>query len=269
MEINRDNIFDILKQTNISPDKDYGQNFLLDSKACQLFVDTLNIYEQDYVLEIGPGLGSLTHFLSLKNAKTTIVDIDNRMTSFLKIVYRDNSNIEIINKDVRAVDLSKFTKIIGNLPYNITTELVNHILVYAKNATTITLMCQKEAFDRFNDLSGKKYGPSSILIHLLGTCAKVKTVPAGSFYPAPKCDSVVFTININEANREEAVNIYKFSILLFSNRRKTILNNLVNAIHDKDKAIQVLNSLNIPINKRPEELSVETFKNLYLTCSKI
>ena len=111
MEINRSNIFEILKNTNIRPDKDYGQNFLLEPEIAKSIVGLADIQMSDRVLEIGPGLGSLTHFIDMKNANFSVCDIDSKMIDFLKIFYKDR--ITYINEDIRKVDISTYDKIIG------------------------------------------------------------------------------------------------------------------------------------------------------------
>ena len=263
MEINRNNVIEIIEKSGLKPDKDYGQNYLLETSICERIVDALDINKEDYVLEIGPGLGSLTHFVDLKEVKTDLVDIDQRMIDFLKIIY-NKKHINLIRNDIRKHDVSQYTKILGNLPYNITTELVIYLLENAKNCQKMVLMCQSEAFDRFNDVQGKNYGPASILVHLLGTCKKALVVKAGSFYPAPKCSSTVFTLERNhDFDYEKAISVYKLSKQLFLNRRKTIYNNLLSYLGDKEKAIKVLDGLKLPANKRPEELSPSTFVEMF------
>ena len=263
MEINRNNVFEIIDKSGLRPDKDYGQNYLLDVSLCQKIVGLLELNDFDKALEIGPGLGSLTHFFAQNKCETTLVDIDERMVNFLKIIYSQD-NIKIVLQDIRKHDVSGYTKIIGNLPYNITTETIVYLLENAKNASKMVLMCQAEAFNRFNDLSGKEYGPASILVHLLGTCKKEMTVKPGSFYPAPKCSSIVFSLLMNkDVNRDSCLGVYRLAKKLFLNRRKTIYNNLSSYLNDKIKAEKILNELKVPLNKRPEELSPEIFVNLY------
>ena len=259
MEINRSNIFEIINKASLQPDKDYGQNFLVEPEVSNKIVQALNINNKDNVIEVGPGLGSLTHFLSLTDSSLTVVDIDLRMTNFLKIVYQ-NSDINIVENDIRKVDVSNFNKIIGNLPYNITTETIQYFLLNATKAEKMVFMIQSETLNHFVDISGKEYGPTSVLIHLLGKIQKLFTVKAGSFYPAPKCSSVVFAIDI-DANKDrlKAINAFKISKQLFLNRRKTILNNLVNYLKDKDMANKVCDDLNINPLSRPEQLSPEIY----------
>ena len=264
MEINRENIIEIVSKSGVNPDKDYGQNFLLDTKIAKSIVDLLEINEKDDVLEVGPGIGSLTHFISLSKAgKIDLVDIDSRMINFLKIIYKE-PNINLILSDIRKYDVSKYTKIIGNLPYNITTELVIYLIQNGVSAKSLVLMCQSEAYTRFADLSGKDYGPASIYIHLLGDIKRCLTVKPGSFYPSPKCSSTVFKISISEnCDRELALNVYQLAKKLFLNRRKTIQNNLSQVLNDKEKSASILNKLGIPLTKRPEELSPQTFVDIY------
>lgn len=262
MEINRSNIFEIVNKANLKPDKDYGQNFLVEPDICKRIVDALNIDEVDDVIEVGPGLGSLTHYLSLEKAYISSVDIDRRMVDFLNIVYKD-SNVKIIENDIRKVDVSKYTKVIGNLPYNITTETIQYFLLNADSAKRMVFMIQSETFAHFNDVTGKEYGPTSVLIHLLGNIERLFTVKAGSFYPAPKCNSVVFVIDVDaRINRIAAINAFKVAKQLFINRRKTIMNNLVNYLKDKELCNKLCSDLNINPLARPEQLSPEIYLSI-------
>lgn len=262
MEINRSNIFEIVNKANLKPDKDYGQNFLVEPDICKRIVDALNIDEVDDVIEVGPGLGSLTHYLSLEKAYISSVDIDRRMIDFLNIVYKD-SNVKIIENDIRKVDVSKYTKVIGNLPYNITTETIQYFLLNADSAKRMVFMIQSETFAHFNDVTGKEYGPTSVLIHLLGNIERLFTVKAGSFYPAPKCNSVVFVIDVDaRINRIAAINAFKVAKQLFINRRKTIMNNLVNYLKDKELCNKLCSDLNINPLARPEQLSPEIYLSI-------
>ena len=263
MEINKSNIFEIVNKADLKPDKDYGQNFLVEPQICERIVDALNLEEEDIVIEVGPGLGSLTHFLSLKKCNVSAIDIDRRMIDFLSVVYKD-TNVKIIENDIRKVDVSNYTKIVGNLPYNITTETIQFFLTNAISAKRMVFMIQSEALNRFYDVKGKEYGPVSVLLHLLGSIEKLFTVKAGSFYPAPKCSSVVFAINIDETkDRESALEAFKLAKSLFLNRRKTIQNNLVNTLKDKELVTKVCSDLNINPLSRPEDLSPEMYLAIY------
>lgn len=264
MEINRSNINEIVQKASLRPDKDYGQNFLVEPVVSNRIVEALNINKEDNVLEVGPGLGSLTHFIAEKEVKYDAVDIDIRMIDFLKIVYKDFPNVNFIENDIRKHDVSNYNKIIGNLPYNITTETITYFLLNADKAEKMVFMIQSEALNRFIDTKGKEYGPVSVLIHLIGKTEKLFTVKAGSFYPAPKCSSVVFSIDIYASkNKKEATRAYVLAKQLFSNRRKTILNNMLNVIKNKEEALQMFKDLGINELSRPEDLSPETYLAIY------
>ena len=259
MEINRSNIFEIVNIAGAKPDKDYGQNFLVEPLICERIVNALNVDGNDTIIEVGPGLGSLTHFLSLKQCDVTAVDIDRRMVDFLNVIYKD-SNVNIVENDIRKTDVSNFTKVVGILPYNITTETIQYFLINARKASRMVFMIQSETFAHFYDVEGKEYGPTSVLIHLLGNIEKLFVVKAGSFYPVPKCSSTVFAINIDtRVNYLAAISAFKVAKQLFINRRKTILNNLVNYLKNKDLATKLLDDLHINPLSRPEELKPEIY----------
>ena len=216
MEINRSNILEIVINSKARPDKDYGQNFLVEPEVCKRIVDALGIQNNESVLEIGPGLGSLTHFLNEQTKNLSVVDIDERMIAFLSLVYKD---ISIVQSDIRKHNVSQYDKIIGNLPYNITSETIVYLLLKATNVKKIVLMIQTDAYPHFSDINGKEYGPSSVLLHLLGKDKKLFQVKPGSFYPAPKCSSTVFEININPVcELKEAEQVYYFAKSMFLNR---------------------------------------------------
>lgn len=259
MEINRGNIFEIINKANLKPDKDYGQNFLVEPQVSERIANALDIKDGDNILEIGPGLGSLTHYLAAANHQTTVVDIDRRMIDFLKVVYQEQ-NVSIVENDIRKINIKDFDRIIGNLPYNITTETIQYCLLNGEKVEKMVFMIQSETFNHFHDVSGKEYGPTSVLIHLLGNIEKLFTVKAGSFYPAPKCNSTVFAINIDtRVNRFSAINAFKLAKLLFANRRKTIQNNLTSYLKNRVQVNQLFEDLKINPLSRPEQLLPETY----------
>ena len=264
MEINRNNINKIMLEYYVKPDKDYGQNFLVEPEVSKRIVDLLEIKENEKVLEVGPGIGSLTHYLALSNGEISVVDIDERMINFLKEKY-PKKHINFIVSDVRKTDVSNYDKIIGNLPYNITTEAIVYLLLNAQSASRLVIMCQNEAYPHFSDVTGKEYGPASVLLHLVGNCFKKFVVKPGSFYPAPKCTSTVFTIEMNnDVDWSQAKQVYLLAKQLFMNRRKTIYNNLSQYLKDKDKATDILQKCHIEQNTRPEQLSPKQFLEIYL-----
>ena len=262
MEINRNNVFELLNIAGAKPSKDFGQNFLIEPTICQKIAEILVACSDDNILEIGPGLGSLTHFIQQKPGKLTCVDVDSKMISILTELYK-NTPVNLVLNDVRKIPLELYSKMIGNLPCNITTELIVYLLENAVNCKQFVFMIQAEALNRFIDTKGKEYGPASVLIHLLGNIKKHFIVKAGSFYPAPKCNSVVFEINVEDKYpRELAVEVYKLAKKLFLNRRKTLLNNLSN-VCGKEKAVDILQKLGIPETARSEEIVPERMLEIY------
>ena len=263
MVIDRRVINDIVKGLGISPNKDLGQNFLVDPLVCEKIANALELNDKDEALEIGPGLGSLTHFLVNKSNSFEVVDIDTRMCNFLSTVYSEKE-AKITNDDIRNIDVSKYTKIIGNLPYYITTELITFLVEKSANCEKMVFMIQTEAVNRFLDESGKEYGAASVLCHLLGTPKRLFSVKASAFYPAPKCGSTVFEIKLNkEIDREKMIAVYRMTKQLFLNRRKTLLNNLGGYMGNKEKAASIITELGLPLTVRPEEIKPNTYIKLY------
>lgn len=263
MEITQKLVSEIVKNFGLRPDKDLGQNFLIDTSVSEKIANSINSEKEDYVLEVGGGFGSITHFLVGKSDSFDVVDLDERMCQFLRDTY-ETDNINIINKDIRNVDVSPYSKIIGNLPYYITTELITFFLLNATKCKKMVFMIQTEAVNRFLDKSGKEYGAISVLTNLIGTPKRLFSVKPGCFYPMPKCGSTVFEINLKEnVDREKMLSVYKMCKQLFLNRRKTLLNNLNNYTGNKEISTKTLQNLNILLTTRPEEISPETYVKIY------
>ncbi|MCD8203900.1 MAG: 16S rRNA (adenine(1518)-N(6)/adenine(1519)-N(6))-dimethyltransferase RsmA [Coprobacillus sp.] len=263
MEINSKNIKSVLGEIGVTPDINYGQNFLIEPIFSKRIVDLLNIQNNDKILEIGAGLGSLSHFLTSFSNDITLLDVDNNMTTFLQLFYKSD-NVKIINNDIRRTNVSTYTKIVSNLPYNLTTEIVVYLCLNAVESCRLVLMCENETLLHFTSLSGKDYGPVSVLIHLLGDIKKEFTVPASAFYPSPKCTSTVFTIDFNsQSNRNDVKNTYLMCKELFLNRRKTIYNNLKRYLNNDELCGNILNELGISFNARPEEIDYKTYFEMY------
>ncbi|MCD8209501.1 MAG: 16S rRNA (adenine(1518)-N(6)/adenine(1519)-N(6))-dimethyltransferase RsmA [Coprobacillus sp.] len=264
MIVDSKTLHNILDETGIVPDKNYGQNFLINPEIARRIVSILDIRPTDKVLEIGPGVGSLTHFFTTLPNDVDVVDVDNNMTTLLSVIYSDDKNIHIINKDARQHDVSTYNKIISNLPYNLTTEILTHLMLGGTSVERMVLTCEAETFNHFVSTSGKDYGPVSILIHLLGTIRKQFTIAPSNFYPSPKCESVVFTIDVDKnVNRSEVVSVYEMTKSLFLNRRKTIYNNLKKYLNNDALATKTLNALDIDPSTRPEQISPNTFLDIY------
>lgn len=268
MEINESNINELVRKCGLNPNKSLGQNFLTNAKVSEQIAHEIDFESAKNVLEIGPGLGSVTHFLSSLNL--TAVDVDRRMIDFLKIQYEKNTNISLVLSDILRHDVSGYDKVVGNLPYYITTDIITYLLLNAKNANEMVFMIQREAFPRFAaKVNEYGYGPIAILLSLIGEVKKCFMVKASSFYPNPHVDSLVFKVNIDLDKRtQENFKIYKLAKNLFLNKRKTILNNLSMYTHDKAKASEILTELGIEFTKRPENISVEQYVGIFKLLNK-
>lgn len=263
MQITRDNIRELLSSYQIKPDKSLGQNFLVNPNIAEKIVSLLDVEENDTILEVGAGLGSLTHFLDVYPNNITLVDIDSNVVGFLHLNYKHH-NFDIINSDIRDYDVSKYTKVISNLPYSYTSDIIVYLLKNAKNATKFVLMTENEAYSRITALNGKDYGPINVFIYLVGNINKQFDVEARNFYPTPKCGSTVFTIDLDkQIERDKAYKVYNMCKQLFMKRRKTIYNNLKNYIKSDLWTIRILEDLCIPQNTRPEQINPQTYLKLY------
>ena len=268
MEINRTNVIEIVNSFGVKPDKDYGQNYLIDPQICSKIVQNFTFFDNCSVLEVGPGIGSLTHFFEKESVNYVGVDVDERMITFLEYHY-NSKNMQFVLDDIRKHDVKRYDYICGNLPYNITTDLIVYLLLNSINCKKFVFMCQSETLNHFIDISGKEYGPTSVLIHLLGSIKRLFNVKPGSFYPSPKCTSSVFEIiSRSNSNRKDIANTYIFAKKMFQNRRKTILNNLLNEIKDKDEALKALSEAKILPETRPESISPEQYLRLYKIIEK-
>ncbi|MBE6134177.1 MAG: ribosomal RNA small subunit methyltransferase A [Erysipelotrichaceae bacterium] len=263
MQIDRNTCLEILNEYGIIPSKDKGQNYLVNPDTSKRIADSLSIDKDDKVLEIGPGIGSLSHFLYEKTKNLSLIDIDEISCNVLNNIYPD---IKVINEDALKADLSQYDRIISNVPYSITSDLIEHILLNATKVKQCVFMVQEDAYRRIISLKGKDYGPLSVLLSLKGKAKTLFKVSPNDFYPHPKCVSIVFKIDLfGEQVIDEKG--YKIVKTLFTNRRKTLLNNTL-LLMNRDKAISLLEELKLPLTVRPEEISPETYIKLVSLCGK-
>ncbi len=261
--VNRESVKYLMEIASINPSKDKGQNFLVVPEICKNIVDLLKNNANSKILEVGPGLGSLTYHLLNKCENLDLIDIDERIINYLTFEVGDKANL--IHYDALKYDVSDYEYIISNIPYNITTNLIEHLLLKGDKCKQYVFMCQKENFNHFYDTNGSEYGPISVLIHLLGDIKKAFDVAAGNFVPAPKCVSTVFTIDIKEGvDRVKVIDAYNLARKAFMNRRKTLLNNL-STVYDKELCRKIIEEVGVKENARPEEIN----PSLYLNISEI
>ena len=252
--------FETIKSYKLLANKSLGQNFLINPDASQSIVNLLDIDSNDNVLEIGAGLGSLSYFLCQKNSKIKLIDIDERMLMFLNEHFGSNKNVIIRRQNILKDDLSSFSKIVGNLPYYITSGIIEKILLDGINAKKIVLMTQKEVYPKL--LSSYK-SPLSLFLNYVADISASKEINRNNFSPIPHVDSCVFVLTPNgNIKNPENKKLLKLIQQLFLLKRKNILNNLTNVIHDKERAKVLLDDLKVDYNKRPEELEISFYINL-------
>ena len=247
--------------------KSLGQNFLVNEKILDLIVNCVEI-ENKSILEIGPGTGNLTRYILNKNPKKfTVIEKDKDLTNNLKEKFKED--LHIINDDVLNINESLLFKerviVFGNLPYNISTEILSSWIVNLKKDfwfENLILMFQKEVADRIiANYNNSKYGRLSILANWKLNIKKICDVKPTSFRPKPKIDStlLLFTPKEKFYNIENPKNLEKITQIFFNNRRKMIKKPF-NQIFNGDR--KILNKLKIDLNLRPQNLNFETYYKL-------
>lgn len=267
----------IMKRYSIYANKSLGQNFLIDENVVENIVNSANITSEDLVIEIGPGLGTLTKELLKKAGKVICVELDTKMIKILKDRFE---NLEIINNDILKVDLNniinenlknsslKYAKIVANLPYYITTPIIMKLLEDKLNIESITVMIQKEVADRLIAIPGDKLsGAITYSIYYYAVAESIMEVPNNSFLPEPEVTSKVIKLNLRKEPtikvKDEEL-MFKIIKLAFMQRRKTLLNSLSNGniFESKEQISNMLNELNIDKNIRGEALTIEQFAEI-------
>ena len=258
--MNERDYFEKVKSYKLIANKSLGQNFLINSKTAEKIVSLLEINEKDNILEIGAGLGSLSYFLAKSSGNSELIDVDERMLMFLNEQFKDAKNIKVKRQNILKYDLSGFTKIIGNLPYYITSGIIEKLLLDGKDAQKIVLMTQKEVYPKLLKIN---VSPLSLFLNHVADISSPIEVGRNNFAPVPHVDSVVFVLTPNKnIKNEDNTKLFKTMKQLFLLRRKNILNNLSNLVKNKEKARKILEKMNIDTNKRPEELPIEFYINL-------
>lgn len=256
--------------------KGLGQNFLTDPGVIEAMVDAAEIGPEDLVIEIGPGIGVLTDAAAKRAKKVIAVEIDKALLPVLKYTLAHHNNVEIINDDILKVDLNKIiqeeavekrnVKIMGNLPYYITTPIITQLLEKGTRAASITIMMQKEVAERIVSPPGKKsFGALSVAVQYYSNPQKVGSVPKEVFFPIPKVDSEVLILTLLEKPAVEVKDKEMFFRLVkagFAQRRKTLSNSLKGAGLDKDAVEKALEDSGIEGSRRAETLSLEEFASL-------
>ena len=268
----------IMKKYNIKANKSLGQNFLINGEVVETIVKSANINKDDLVIEIGPGLGTLTKFLLQEAKKVICVELDKNMINILHDRFLLYNNLEIINEDILKLDLKELikenksevnnVKIVANLPYYITTPIVMKLLEDNLEIESITIMIQKEVADRLIETpGGKNTGAITYAINYYSVPEGIMEVPNSSFIPEPEVTSKVLKLNIR---KEPPVKVNDENLMFriiksaFMQRRKTLINALNNAkiFQNKEEGNQILESLKLDESVRAEKLTLENFADI-------
>lgn len=251
--------------------KKYGQNFLSDTNLLRAIVADADIDKTSDVLEIGPGLGSLTYELSRVANKVISYEIDKELIPILNDKF-ENSNVTIINQDILKANIIDIENmfvnnyiLVANLPYYITTPIIFKFIENAKKLSKMIIMVQQEVAERIcAKTTDKEYGITSVLIDAVGDCKITRKVNRKMFIPIPNVDSAILRIDLRH---KYDIDFKKFSILVnkaFAMRRKTLINNLMSYYKIERKVLeQYLQSLNLKTDVRAENLTTEQFVMLY------
>ncbi len=251
--ISKSTILGILKKHDMYASKRFGQNFLIDQNALDCIVKTANIAKTDHVIEVGPGLGVLTNELLEKAKKVTSIELDKKLIPILTEQFGNNKKFELKNEDALTFTPPPTSyKVVANIPYNITSPLLNHFLQAANPPATLTLLVQKEVADKICDT--KKQSILSLQVALFATAKNIKKVPPECFYPAPKVDSAIIHIETHgKIPQPEALKILALAKIAFSQKRKKLSNTL---------PLKLLEKANIDPSLRPQHLSIEEWQSL-------
>lgn len=268
-------LVEILKKFNFSFSKSLGQNFLIDGNIVKNIVEKSGITKDDIVLEIGPGFGTLTEELALNAKKVISIEKDHRLMEVLDYTLQNYDNVKIINEDFLKADLEKIfmeeaegqkLKVVANLPYYITTPILERIIENKKYFSTISVMVQEEVARRVvASPNNKDYG--SLTLYLEYNCESeiLMKVPRTVFMPSPNVDSAILYLEL--VDRDLDVNedyLFKFIRSGFTKRRKNIMNSLSTGFVDvsKEELKEILSSLELSGNLRAENLSLEDYINI-------
>ena len=270
----------LMKKYKIKANKSLGQNFLINSEVVENIVNSSEITAEDMIIEIGPGLGTLTKYLLEKAGKVLCIELDSKMIKILRDRFSVYDNFEVINSDVLKLNLNdiisenkkqgkiKNVKVVANLPYYITTPIIMKLLEEKLDIKSITVMIQKEVADRLIETpGGKNTGAITYTVYYYCDSKKIMEVPNSSFIPEPEVTSEVIKMNLRD-NPIVEINNPKIMFMIiksaFMQRRKTLLNALTNTkvFISKEEGLEILKKLNLSENVRAEELSIQNFADI-------
>ena len=269
---------EILQKYHFVFQKRFGQNFLIDEHVLDKIIAAAEITKDDFVLEIGPGIGTMTQYLASAAREVAAVEIDQALIPILKDTLKEWDNVTVINEDILKVDIRKLAmdknqgrpiKVVANLPYYITTPIIMGLFENQVPIDSITIMVQKEVALRMQEGPGTKdYGALSLAVQYYAQPQIVANVPPNCFMPRPKVGSAVIRLRrhdnppVKPADEKLMFQIIRAS---FNQRRKTLVNGLKNSQElnfSKEEIEQALEKCGIPLNIRGESLTLQQFSDL-------
>ena len=269
---------EIINKYSFAFQKKFGQNFLIDSNVLESIIRGAEITKDDFVLEIGPGIGTMTQYLCEAARQVVAVEIDKMLIPILEDTLSEYDNVEVINQDVLKVDIKSLAeeknngkpiKVVANLPYYITTPIIMGLFESGVPIDSITIMVQKEVADRMQTGPGSKdYGALSLAVQYYATAKVILNVSATCFMPRPNVDSAVIKLTrhkgptVNVADEKLMFKIIRAS---FNQRRKTLVNGLKNSPElsfSKEQIVKAIEKIGKPETIRGEALTLEEFAEL-------
>jgi 16S rRNA (adenine1518-N6/adenine1519-N6)-dimethyltransferase len=259
-----------LKKNGLWAKKSLGQNFLIDGEALAKIAAAAELKSDDIVVEIGPGTGILTSELVKQAGEVIAVEMDDKLSEILRSSH-PAKNLKIINNDILKVNLEELTgnreyKVVANIPYYITSKIIELFLTAKNKPEIIVLLVQKEVAERICAKPGSM-SVLSVSVQLYGRPEIVDTIPSESFFPSPKVDSAILKIDSirNIDNSFNGKEFFRCVHIGFSSRRKTLVNNLSSGYHiNKDKAFDIIRSAGLRENVRAQELNIDDWREICL-----
>lgn len=281
---NPKNTIEILNKYKFVFQKKFGQNFLIDTHVLNKIIQAADITKEDFVLEIGPGIGTLTQYLCENAREVAAVEIDRMLIPILQDTLSAYDNVTVINQDILKLDLNALVqernegrpvKVVANLPYYITTPIIMDLFERHLPLVNVTVMVQKEVADRMQALPGNKdYGALSLAVQYYAKPYIAANVPPNCFMPRPNVGSAVISLTLHTEAPVEVENeklLFKIIRASFNQRRKTLVNGLNNSSElsfTKEELQRALEGLCIAENIRGEALSLEQFARLTNSLTK-
>lgn len=275
---NPKNTIEVIQKYGFAFQKKFGQNFLIDPHVLEKIIASAGVTKDDMVLEIGPGIGTMTQYLAESAGRVVAVEIDNNLIPILQETLKDYDNVTVIHNDILKVDIAELAekynggrpiKVVANLPYYITTPIIMGLFESHVPIDNITVMVQKEVADRMQEGPGSKnYGALSLAVQYYAEPYIVANVPPNCFIPRPSVGSAVIRLTRHKdapVQTKDEQMMFRLIRASFNQRRKTLQNGLNNAsdLHfTKEQIASAIESMGLPPAVRGETLTLEQFAKL-------